>query len=71
LQFSCIFFILKVDEDLRQGTQLVWVAITSTREVLVCTTEGKHTVNDVLTAPNLLPGFELPVKTIFAGVETE
>lgn len=61
----------KVDEYLRQGTQLVWVVITSTREVLVCTTEGKHTVNDVLTAPNLLPGFELPVKTVFAGVETE
>ncbi|MGH7598335.1 MAG: Uma2 family endonuclease [bacterium] len=61
----------KVDEYLRQGAQLVWVVITSTREVLVCTTKGKHTVNDVLTAPNLLPGFELSVKTIFAGVETE
>jgi Uma2 family endonuclease len=61
----------KVDEYLRQGTQIVWVVITSTREVLVCTAEGKHTVRDVLTAPNLLPGFELPVKTIFGGVETE
>jgi Uma2 family endonuclease len=60
----------KVDEYLRQGTQIVWVVITSTREVLVCTSKGKHTVNDVLTAPNLLPGFELPVKTIFAGIET-
>ncbi len=61
----------KVDEYLQQGTQIVWVVITSTREVLVCTAEGKHTVRDVLTAPNLLPGFELPVKTIFTGVETE
>lgn len=60
----------KVDEYLRQGTQIVWVVITSTKEVLVCTTKGKHTVNDVLTAPTLLPGFELPVKTIFAGIET-
>ncbi len=61
----------KVDEYLRQGTQIVWVVITSTREVLVCTTKGKHTVTDVLTAPNLLPGFELPVKTIFARIETQ
>jgi Uma2 family endonuclease len=61
----------KVDEYLRQGAQIVWVVITSTREVLVCTAEGKHTVRDVLTAPNLLPGFELPVKTIFAGIETQ
>jgi len=61
----------KVDEYLRQGTQIVWVVITSTREVLVCTDEGKHTVRDVLTASNLLPGFELPVKTIFAGVEAK
>jgi Uma2 family endonuclease len=61
----------KVDEYLRQGTQIVWVVITSTREVLVCTAEGKHTVRDVLIAPNLLPGFELPVQTIFAGVETK
>jgi Uma2 family endonuclease len=60
----------KVDEYLRQGTQIVWVVITSTKEVLVCTTTGKHTVNDVLTAPTLLPGFELPVKTIFTGIET-
>ncbi len=60
----------KVDEYLRQGTQIVWVVITSTKEVLVCTTKGKHTVNDVLTAPTLLPGFELPIKTIFAGIET-
>jgi len=61
----------KVDEYLRQGTRIVWVVITSTREVLVCTTAGKHTVTDALTAPNLLPDFELPVKTIFAGIEIQ
>jgi len=59
----------KVDEYLRQGTQIVWVVITSTREVIVCTAEGKHFVKNVLTAPQLLPGFELPVKTIFAGLD--
>ncbi|MDZ7362473.1 MAG: Uma2 family endonuclease [candidate division KSB1 bacterium] len=61
----------KVDDYLRQGAQIVWVVITSTREVLVCTADGKHTVRDVLTAPNLLPGFELPVQTIFAGTEKQ
>jgi len=61
----------KVDEYLRQGTQIVWVVITSTREVLVCMKERKHTVNDMLTAPDLLPGFELPVQTIFAGIATK
>jgi Uma2 family endonuclease len=60
----------KVAEYLRQGTQIVWVVITSTREVLVCTAEGKQIVRDVLIAPNLLPGFELPLQTIFAGIET-
>jgi Uma2 family endonuclease len=60
----------KVDEYLRQGTKIVWVVITSTREVIVCTAEGKHFVKDVLTAPNLLPGFELPVSTIFSGLTT-
>jgi len=61
----------KAEEYLQQGTQIVWVVITSTREVIVCTAEGKHFVKNVLTAPNLLPGFELPVKTIFAGIEKE
>jgi Uma2 family endonuclease len=58
----------KVDEYLAQGVKLVWVVITKTREVLVCTAEGKHTVRDKLTAPELLPGFELAVKDIFAGL---
>jgi len=58
----------KVDEYLAQGAKLVWVVITRTREVLVCTKQGKHTVRDKLTAPELLPGFELPVKDIFVGL---
>jgi len=61
---------LKAEEYLQQGTQIVWVVIVSTREVIVCTAEGKHFVKDVLTVPQLLPGFELPVKTIFAGLDT-
>jgi Uma2 family endonuclease len=59
----------KVDEYLRQGVKIVWVAIANTREVLVCTPKGKYSVRDTLTAPELLPGFELPVQDIFAGIE--
>lgn len=60
----------KVEEYLQAGVKNVWLIIASTREVLVCRPEGKHSVRDVLTAPELLPGFELPVQDIFAGVET-
>jgi Uma2 family endonuclease len=59
----------KVDEYLSQGVKLVWVVITRTREVLVCTKESKYTVRDKLTAPELLPGFELAVADIFVGLE--
>jgi Uma2 family endonuclease len=58
----------KVDEYLSQGVKLVWIVITSTREVLVCSTQSKHIVRDTLTVPELLPGFDLPVKEIFAGL---
>jgi len=60
----------KVDEYLSQGVKLVWIVIASTREVLVCTAQGKVSVRDTLTAPDLLPGFELPVQNIFEGLET-
>ncbi len=59
----------KVDAYLQQGAQIFWIVIPSTREVLVCTAQGKHAVRDKLTAPELLPGFELPVAEIFAGLE--
>jgi Uma2 family endonuclease len=59
----------KVDEYLSQGVKVVWVIISRTREVLVCTHQSKHIVRDVLSAPELLPGFELPVQEIFVGLE--
>ena len=59
----------KVDEYLSQGVKLVWVVITRTREVLVCSKQSKYVVRDKLTAPELLPGFELPVEAIFVGLE--
>jgi Uma2 family endonuclease len=59
----------KVNAYLQRGTEIVWVIFASTREVLVCTSEGKHYVRDVLTAPEVLPDFALSVEEIFAGVE--
>jgi Uma2 family endonuclease len=58
----------KVDEYLEQGSQVVWLIISSSREVLVCTAASKHGVRDVLTLPELLPGFSLPVSEIFEGI---
>lgn len=58
----------KVDEYLEQGTHTVWLVIPDTREVLVCTASSKYAVRDVLTAPELLPDFELPVAKIFEGL---
>jgi hypothetical protein len=37
--------------------------------VLVCTAQSKYIVTDKLTAPELLPGFELAVPDIFVGLE--
>ncbi len=59
----------KVDEYLSQGVKIVWIVISATREVLVCTPQSKHIVRDTLTAPELLPGFELPVADLFVGLE--
>ena len=59
----------KVDEYLQQGAKIVWLVIPQKEEVLVCTSEGKHSVRDVLTAPELLPGLQLSLKKVFASVK--
>ena len=59
----------KVEAYLQQGVQIVWIVIPDTPEVLVCTSQGKYSVRDQLTVPGLLPGFELQVSEIFAGLQ--
>ncbi len=61
----------KVDEYLQQGSKIVWLVIPQKEEVLVCTAEGKHSVRDILTAPELLPGLQISLKKVFARVKTE
>ncbi len=58
----------KVEAYLAQGTQIVWLVLVENREVLVCTSQGKQSERNVLTAPELLPGFELRVSEIFADL---
>jgi len=59
----------KVDEYLERGAKMVWLVFPKKREVWVCTSLSVYQrVRDVLTAPDLLPGFELPVSKIFEGI---
>ena len=61
----------KVKAYLQQGTKVVWVIFASTQEVLVCTAADKYYVDldEVLTAPEVLPDFALPVREIFDGID--
>lgn len=58
----------KVNQYLRAGTKLVWIAYPDTRAVMVFTAEGSHTLdeNAALDGGDVLPGFTLPIKSIFA-----
>ena len=54
---------------LQHGAKMVWVIFAYTHEVLVCTATGKHYVRDILTAPEVLPEFKIPIQEIFEGIE--
>jgi Uma2 family endonuclease len=58
----------KVDAYLEQGTQVVWLIMCVKREALVCTASGIRREREKLVAPDLLPGFELPLTRIFEDV---
>jgi Uma2 family endonuclease len=58
----------KIAELLAAGTQRVWVVYPQTRTVAEHTSEGDLRIyngEEVLTAPDLLPGFMLPVARVF------
>jgi Uma2 family endonuclease len=59
----------KAEAYFQQGAKIVWLVLISTREVLVCTAEGKHSVRDVLAADGVLPDFALLIHDIFEGLE--
>ena len=58
----------KIDLLLAAGSLAVWVIYPRSREVRVVLPDGtafRRGLNDVLTAPELLPGWELPVHKLF------
>ncbi|MBE0690397.1 MAG: Uma2 family endonuclease [Anaerolineae bacterium] len=62
----------KIDEYLGHGSRLVWTVYHKTRVVVVHTPDGSHTLheNDTLDGGDVLPGFNLPVRDIFAALES-
>lgn len=59
----------KVREYLAAGTAAVWVVYPRTQEVIVHTPDGlarAYGPEATLESPNLLPGFSVPVKDLFA-----
>lgn len=61
----------KVSLYLQHGTRLVWVVIEADTTVIVHTPLGfkVYTLEDTLDGGDVLPGFSLPVKAIFAEVQ--
>ncbi len=58
----------KVSDFLTAGTALVWVAYPKSREVVAHTPDGlarTHRSDDILTTPDVLPGFSCPVAALF------
>ncbi len=58
----------KMLELLRAGTRIVWIIYPDSQTVVVHTPEGAKTleINDTLDGGDVLPGFTLPVKDVFA-----
>jgi Uma2 family endonuclease len=58
----------KVAEYLNAGTSVVIVVDPQTQTASNCTSAGKSqlTINDSLEAPDLLPGWSLPLRELFA-----
>ena len=61
----------KIDLLLAGGSLAVWVLYPTHRDVRVYLPDGtsfRRGLNDVLTVPELLPGWELPVSSLFEGL---
>ena len=62
----------KIELLLAGGSLAVWVLYPARRDVRVFLPDGtsfRRGVNDVLTMPELLPGWELPVASLFEGLQ--
>ena len=64
----------KLEDYFQAGVRLVWLIDIEKRTVTACTSRTKSTVleaTDVLTAPQILPGFELPLAELFAELDEQ
>ncbi|OYT69161.1 MAG: hypothetical protein CFK49_12505 [Armatimonadetes bacterium JP3_11] len=62
----------KVDEFLQAGTTVVWVVDPRRHKVEVYHRDAPMQIlhaGDTLTCEDLLPGFKLPLKTLFGGLQ--
>jgi Uma2 family endonuclease len=61
----------KADYYLEQGTQIVWLVLPEQRVVHVYTQDATLVLgeSDTLSGDPVLPGFTLPVRDIFRGIE--
>ncbi|GAB4521216.1 MAG: Uma2 family endonuclease [Anaerolineae bacterium] len=59
----------KVLELLRAGTALIWIVYPDSHTVTVYTAHGARilTIEDTLDGSDVLPGFTLPLRTLFEG----
>ncbi len=60
----------KAQSWLQAGSRAVWILDPANRTVTVYASDGTHTLSeaDVLTGGDILPGFAVPVRDIFAGL---
>lgn len=61
----------KIVDYFAAGVRRLWVVYPSTGRVYVCTSANHITVlerNESLTGGDVLPGFELPIEKLFAGM---
>jgi Uma2 family endonuclease len=58
----------KIEDHLRYGVRLVWVAYPRTHIIMVYTPDSTRTLRDGDTLPgaDVLPGFSIPVADLFA-----
>jgi Uma2 family endonuclease len=61
----------KLDEYLRAGVRLMWVAYLPTRNIWAYRPDGtarRYRAEETLTGEDVLPGFAVPVAELFEGV---
>ena len=61
----------KIRQLLRAGCKAVWVLFVDQQAALVCSDDGRFekSIEDVLEAPDMLPGFQLELRELFGSLK--